>query len=175
MLWAWLPLLGPIRWTTLFAFGACIAVGWYRFGPLRCALAALAGISVFELAFSTTGTLVHHWPLGTLVWLWAALIAWPLLAWRENIRPSSELLVAFGIFWIWWIAEGFTFNLAAHDLRNGNLPAELLNATTKSLMVMAWALPSFNWIRRLSNQRVAVFGRSPASRPPTGGVTLDAE
>jgi hypothetical protein len=132
-----------------------MAVGWYRFGPLRGALAALAGISVFELVFSTTGTLVHHWPIGPLLWLWAALIAWPLLALRENIRPSVEALAAFGILWVVWIAEGFTFNLATHDLRNFDNLAELLNATTKSLMVMAWALPSFGWIRRFGNQRLA--------------------
>ena len=139
-----------------------MAVGWYRFGPLRAALAAVAGISAFELVFSTTGTLVHHWPLGPLLWLWAALIAWPLLALRENIRPSVEVLVAFGVLWVVWIAQGFTFNLATHDLRNFDYLAELLNATTKSLMVMAWALPSLGWIRKLGNERPALTPRKAA-------------
>ena len=75
----------------------------------------------------------------------------PLLAWRKKMRPSAELVVAFGILWIVWLVEGFTFNLPTHDLRNPDVLAELLNATTKTAMILAWASPSLGldrWFRR---------------------------
>jgi hypothetical protein len=169
MFWVWLPLLGPIRWTTLVAFMACLAIGSYRFGLLRGGLAAMAGISTFELVFSATGTLVHAWPLAPLVWLWAGLIAWPLLALRENIKPSGELLVAFVLVWFAWIAQGFSYNVPTHDARNVNGLAELLNALSKSLMIMAWALPSLGWIARSRTRRHGSLGTPKevgSSRPP---------
>jgi hypothetical protein len=147
MIWVWLPLLGPTRWTTVLAFLACIVVAWYRFGPWRGVLAGIAGISTFEIVFSATGTVVHHWPLAPLLWQSGALVAWPVLAWREQVRPSRELLVAFALLWLAWMAEGFQFNVPAHGPQAPNLPAELLNASTKTLMVMAWALPSVDWAR----------------------------
>ncbi len=164
MFWAWLPLRGPIRWTTLIAFSAWLIVGSYRLGLLRGGLAAMAGISTFELAFNTTGTLIHHWPRGQMAWLWAALAAWPLLALRENIKPSGEFLVAFGLLWVAWIAQGFTYNLATHDARNLNGLAELLNGSTKSLILMAWALPSLGWIQRIRNWPTDGFRMSSETR-----------
>jgi hypothetical protein len=153
VIWAWLPLVGPIRWTTLLAFVACVVVGWYRFGALRGILAAMAGISTFELIFNATGTAIHNWPLAPLLWQGAALTAWPLLAWREKIRPSFDLVVLFGVLWIAWIAQGFTFNVATHDLRYANVLAELLNATTKTIMIVAWSLPPLALGRSLRHWR----------------------
>jgi hypothetical protein len=144
-------------------------VGSYRYGLLRGWLAAMAGISTFELIFGTTGTFVHHWPPAPLLWLWAALIAWPLLALRENIRPSGELLLAFALVWFGWIAQGFSFNVPAHDARNLNGLAELLNALSKTLMIMAWALPSLGWIGRSRTRRHISLGTRKevgSSRPP---------
>jgi hypothetical protein len=171
MFWAWLPVLGPVRWTTVLAFTACIVVGAYRFGLVRGVLASMAGISSFEIVFNATGAFIHHWPFGPLLWMGAALMAWPILALREGIRPSAELVVAFAFGWVAWIVQGFTFNVASHDLRTPDFLAESLNATTKSLLVMAWALPSLGWIRKLGSRlqsRARTFPAEPDSSGASG-------
>lgn len=141
--WLWLPLVGPIRTSTVLAAVAIAAVIlWRRLSPLLALVTVLAWASVFEIAYNATGSVLHGWPLPYLAWLTAALGGWVFLSALLGVYPNRWLLAVTAIVWVVWMASGFESNA---PLGSGpghpatfNLGSEVMNELAKSLLGLAY-------------------------------------
>ncbi len=141
--WLVLPLVGPIRISTLVAAIAVAGVILWRLrSPILALVTVIAWASVFEIAFQATGALLHVWPISDLIWLTAALGGWVLLSALLGVLPNRWLLVATAAAWVVWIAAGFESNA---PLGSGpghpptfDIAAEVLNELAKSLLALAY-------------------------------------
>jgi len=143
--WLWLPLVGPIRISTvLAAMGIVALILWRRRSPLLALVTSMAWASVFEIAFNATGTVLHGWPLSYLAWLSAALGGWVLVSALLGVLPNRWLLIAVAAVWAVWIAAGFDSNAPSgpgpgHP-SSFSVTSEVLNELTKSLLALAYVV-----------------------------------
>jgi hypothetical protein len=141
--WLWLPLVGPIRISTVVAAIAIVTVIlWRRRSPILALVTVVAWASVFEIAFQATGTLLHGWQLSYLVWLAAALGGWILLSLLLGIVPDRRLLLGVAVVWVVWVAAGFDSNAPlgpgpGHPA-TFSVAGEVMNELAKSLLALAY-------------------------------------
>jgi hypothetical protein len=142
--WVLLPIVGPIRVSTLVAsIVILVVVLWHRRSPLIALVAVMAWASTYEILFSATGAIVHGWSLGGFVWLSAAVGGWVVLAFVVGVIPTWRWLLPFAVVWLIWILTGFNSNSPTVAGTPG-FPArfsvvdEVINELSKSLLALAY-------------------------------------
>jgi hypothetical protein len=148
--WIWLPLVGPIRVSTVLAGLAIVAVIlWRRRAPLVALVALLAWASAYEILYSATGTAMHGWPAGSFVWMTAAVGGWVVLSQVLGIVPDWRLLLAMALVWVLWILTGFNSNAPSSAGTNGfsqgfSLSSEIFNELSKTILALAYLAGALN-------------------------------
>jgi hypothetical protein len=135
--WFWLPVLGPIRASTVIAalitFGA---ISFRRRNPWVALVVVLAWASAFEIVYDVVGVAAFNWPLSPFVWQAAALLGWVILASVLGVRPDWRISMVFLTLMAAWAVTGFHLNqpgTSSIDLR-----AEVLNEAAKSTLAFAY-------------------------------------
>ena len=170
-LFAWLPLVGPIRLSTVLAALAVFGIVlWRKRSPLLAIVAVIAWAGAFELIYNTIGTVMFGWPLAQLVWNFAALAGWILLASVLGIWPESWALVAFLILMTGWVLTGFHSNIPGSNARF-DVAGELFNETSKSMLAVAYLIGALRAPRMLPPAWPAWWTRgAPLTRVGPGGL-----
>jgi hypothetical protein len=142
--WIWLPLMGPIRISTVVAgLVMVVAIQWRRHAPSTALIALMAWASAYEILYSATGTAIHGWPAANFVWMAAAVGGWVVLAQVWGITPNRWLLLAFAVVWVLWVLTGFNSNAPSVAGTPGfpkafSVSSEILNELTKTLLALAY-------------------------------------
>jgi hypothetical protein len=142
--WIWLPLVGPIRVSTVLAGLMIVAVIlWRRRAPLAAVIALMAWASAYEILYSATGTAMHQWPAGSFIWMTAAVGGWVILCQVWGIVPDWRLLLAVAFVWVLWILTGFNSNVptaaGTSSLPKGfSVSSEIFNELSKTLLALAY-------------------------------------
>ena len=137
--WVNLGFIGSMRTTTfltaivLFAF-----LVWRTRKPWTALVSVIAWASLYEILWYLTGVVVHQFSWTHAFWLTGALVAWPVLAHVQGVRPNRWLFVAFAVAWSLWMLSGFHFN-DLNAQRPFDFIAEFLNVLTKTLLAIAYA------------------------------------
>ena len=82
--------------------------------------------------------MINEGPWNHTVGLTVALMAWPLLAYAQGIRPNKWLILLFAATWLIWFLSGFQYNIK--DAEPFILLDEFLNVLTKTLLAGAYLL-----------------------------------
>jgi hypothetical protein len=159
--WIVFPFVGPIRFSTVLAFVATLAiVGWFRRSAITALVAGMGWVSAFEIVYQAVGTLYGRHDALHLFYLTFSMSGWVVAAYLAGIRPHPLLLVAWALVFVGWMAFGFQpneFDQPAHFS-----PAqEVFNMATKdglAAIFVAGALAPFG-------RKTQVTARMPAPRP----------
>jgi hypothetical protein len=144
--WAYLPLFGTIRYTTIFtAIVIAVIISWRTHKLWLGPLTALAWASAYEIIYEWTGTILHGSDLNKTAWMSAAVIAWVLLAYVKGARTDKILLGTFTCAWIIWISMGFYAN---NTMNMFDLASEILNVGTKTILALSYL---FGTLRNAKN------------------------
>lgn len=142
--WIWLPLVGPIRVSTVLAgLVIVVAVLLRRRDPLLALISLMAWASAFEILYSATGTAIHGWPVVNFLWMTAAVGGWVVLGQVRGIVPDWRLLVAMAVVWVLWMLTGFNSNAPSTAGTAGfpmefSVTNEILNELSKTLLALAY-------------------------------------
>jgi hypothetical protein len=157
--WVLLPVVGPIRISTVAA-GLLIVVVilWRRRALLSALIALMAWASAYEILYSGTGSAIHGWPVSNFVWMTAAVGGWVILAHVWGIVPNRWLLLAVGLVWVIWIVTGFNSNVptvagTAGFPKGFSYSSEILNELSKTLLALAYLLGALNSPARATRTR----------------------
>jgi len=134
--------LGPIGYwrlsTILSALGLFLYVTFRTRRPWIGVLSTMAWASLYEIAWVLTNSMMHGTMWGGTIWTATAVVAWPVLAYIQRIKPNRLALVAFLSCWIVWVATGFHYNYPGQqNFVSGN---EFLNVLTKVILAVAYAI-----------------------------------
>jgi hypothetical protein len=133
--WAYLPVFGTIRYTTIStAIVIAVIISWRTHKLWLGPLTALAWASAYEMIYGWTGTILHGWDLNKTAWMSAAVIGWVLLAYVKGVRTDKVLLATFTCAWIIWISMGFYTNNTTNMF---DLASEILNVGTKIILALS--------------------------------------
>lgn len=144
--WIWLPLIGPIRISTVVAgLVMVVAILWRRHAPLTALIALMAWASAYEILYSATGTAIHGWPVANFIWMAAAVGGWVILAQVWGVVPNRWLVLAFVVVWVLWALTGFNSNAPSMAGTPGfpkafSISNEILNELTKTLLALAYVI-----------------------------------
>lgn len=161
--WIWLPVVGPIRISTVLAgLVIVVAIIWRRRAPLSALIALLAWASAYEILYSATGTAIHGWPAAGFVWMTAAVGGWVVLSQVRGIVPDWRLVLAMALVWGLWVATGFNSNAPSVAGTPGfpkdfSVASEILNELTKTLLALAYLVGALR-SRRLNPSSSAAAG-----------------
>ena len=111
-IWLVFPFIGPIRFSTVLAFVATLAVvGWFRRSPVVALVAGMGWVSGFEIAYQAVGHAVRpaRCPPPLLSDLQHVGLGGGRLLWRTS-GCIQALLVAWGLVFVGWMAFGFQPN-----------------------------------------------------------------
>ena len=167
--WFLLPLLGPVRISTVLGAILLFGVVAYVRRDLFLALVTTAAwASTFEIICNLVGVVSSHWPLDTWAWTTAALAGWVLLSWRLGARPDWRIVGFFALIMAAWVALGFHSNVP--DDHMFSLRDEVLNEIAKSSLGLAYLVGA---VRQRSNltghsTRQAIPDETHRARPPLG-------
>ena len=129
--WLVFPFIGPIRFSTVLAFIATLAiVGWFRRSPLTALVAGMGWVSAFEIVYQAVGTLYGRHDALHLFYLTFSMSGWVVAAYVAGIRPHPWLLFAWALVFLGWMAAGFQpneFDQPGHF----SLAQEAFNMATK--------------------------------------------
>ncbi|MCW3975385.1 MAG: hypothetical protein NWE86_03985 [Candidatus Bathyarchaeota archaeon] len=140
--WIEFGIIGSVRISTLLtAFGIFIYVFLRTKKLFIAAIAVMAWISLFEIIFVITDSIMHSVPWRGTFWIVAALAAYPILAYVQGIRPNYILILIFLSIWCLWIFMGFDYN-------SYNEPIfismnEFMNVISKTTLAIAYALSKY--------------------------------
>jgi hypothetical protein len=139
-IFAWLPIAGPIRVSTVLAALAVFAIVlWRKRSPLLAIVAVIVWASAFELIYNGIGTALFGWPLSQLAWNLAALAGWILLAAVLGVWPDRWALLGFLILMVGWVLTGFHSNVPGSSARFDVLD-EAFNEASKSMLALAYLI-----------------------------------
>jgi hypothetical protein len=142
--WIWLPVVGPIRISTVLAgMAILIVIIGRRRAPLTALIALMAWASAYEILYSATGTAIHGWSVSGFVWMTAAVGGWVVLSHVRGIVPDRRLVLLMAVAWGIWIVTGFNSNAPSVAGTPGfpkdfSVANEVLNELTKSLLGLAY-------------------------------------
>jgi hypothetical protein len=142
--WIWLPIVGPIRISTVLAgIVMVVAILWQRRVLSTAVITLMAWASAYEILYQVTGAVVHGWSLTNVVWLGAAVSGWVVLGLVLGIIPDRRLLLLTAVVWVPWIVSGFNSNSPATAGTAGlpndfNMAGEIFNELTKTLLALAY-------------------------------------
>jgi hypothetical protein len=104
-------------------------------------LSTMVWASLYEIIFVITDSIIHNMPWSRTFWIVIALMAYPILAHTQGIRPNRLLLLIFSLTWIIWVLSGFNYNIYNNPTF---IPQnELLNVLSKTILALAYALSEF--------------------------------
>jgi hypothetical protein len=106
--------------------------------PWIAFIAVAAWLTLYEILFLFTDSIINQGPWNHTIGLTVALIAWPLLAYSQGIRPNKWLILLFTATWLTWILSGFQYNVK--DIEPFILHDEFLNVLTKTILAGAYIL-----------------------------------
>lgn len=130
---------GYVRISTVLTTIVLFILITYRFRKPWIAFTAVAAwLTLYEILFLFTDSLINEGPWNHTVGLTVALMAWPLLAYAQGIRPNKWLILLFTATWLIWILSGFQYNIK--DVGPFILHDEFLNGLTKTLLAGAYLL-----------------------------------
>jgi hypothetical protein len=136
--WLWLPMVGPIRISTVIGAAVVFAlIAIVKRDPLGGVVVVVAWTSVFETAYHVVGIVGYHWPLANFVWGTAAVAGWVILAAVLGYWPDWRLSVVFVLAMALWIAFGFHYNVPGQTAPL-NVRDEILNEVAKSSLGLAY-------------------------------------
>jgi ABC-type glucose/galactose transport system permease subunit len=142
--WALLPVVGPIRVSTVIASGVMVvAVLWRRHSPFIAVVAVMAWLSAYEILFQATGAVMHGWNASYFAWMSAAVGGWVVLGIVKGVVPTWRWLIPVALVWLIWILTGFNSNsptaagTAGFPLRFSIID-EVVNELSKTLLAIAY-------------------------------------
>jgi hypothetical protein len=97
--------------------------------------------SLYEIIFVFTDSIIHSMPWSRTFWIVIALMAYPILAHTQGIRPNRLLLLIFSLTWIIWVLFGFNYN--SYNNPTFIPQNELLNVLSKTILALAYTLSEF--------------------------------
>jgi hypothetical protein len=128
---------GYVRISTVLTAIVLFILITYRFRKPWIAFTAVAAwLTLYEILFLFTDSLINGGPWNHTVGLTIALIAWPLLAHTQGIRPNKWLILLFTATWFTWVLFGFQYNMK--DVDPFIMHDEFLNVLTKTLLAGAY-------------------------------------
>lgn len=140
--WIELGFIGSIRLSTLLtAIVVFIYVLVYIRSFFIAFVSTMAWASLYEIIFVITDSIIHNMPWSHTLWIVIALMAYPILAHTQGIRPNRLLLLIFSVTWIIWVLFGFNYN--GYNNPNFTPQDELLNVLTKTILALAYTLSEF--------------------------------
>ncbi len=140
--WIEFGVIGSVRISTLLtAIGVFIYVFFRTKKFFMAAIAVMAWISLFEIVFVITDSIMHSVPWRGTFWIVVALAAYPILAHTQGVRPNWILILIFLSIWCLWIFMGFEYN-------SYNQPIfismdEFMNVISKTTLAIAYALSEY--------------------------------
>ena len=137
--WPWLVVpAGHVRASTL-ALTVLIAlvVVWRTRRTLLAAVAVMAWLSAFEIAWQTAQAAFGRIPMSEEFWFVAAVVGWVVLAHHLGIRPDPLLTGLFVAGFAVWVALGFHSNWPDQPF---SLRDEATNELTKTALGVAYLL-----------------------------------
>ncbi len=153
--WLVFPFIGAIRFSTVLAFIATLAVvGWFRRSPVVALVAGMGWVSAFEIVYQAVGTVYGRHDALHLFYLTFSMSGWVVAAYVANIRPHPGLLIAWGLVFVGWMAIGFQpneFDQPAHF----SIAQEAFNVATKDGLAAIYILGAIGPLGR----------RAPAQAP----------
>ena len=159
--WLVFPFAGPIRFSTVLAFVATLAiVGWFRRSAIAALVAGMGWVSAFEILYQAVGTLYGRHDTLHLFYLTFSMSGWVVAAYVAGIRPHPLLLVAWVLVFVGWMAYGFQpneFDQPAHF----SLAQEAFNMATKDGLAAIFVAGALAPIGR----KTQVRARMPEPRP----------
>ncbi len=143
--WIWLPLVGPVRISTIAVALAMVAILWWRRGVFTALIAVMAWLSAYEILFQATGVIIHGWSVSYFFWMSAAVGGWVVLGVVRCVRPDRLLMLATGVVWAAWILAGFNSNSPSGTGTPGfpndfTVAGEILNEVSKTLLAAAYLI-----------------------------------
>src|SRR6202795_1106648 len=110
--WLVFPFIGAIRFSTVLAFIATLAiVGWFRRSPIVALVAGMGWVSAFEIVYQAVGTIYGRHDALHLFYLTFSMAGWVVAAHVAGVRPPPALILAWGLVFLGWMASGFQPNL----------------------------------------------------------------
>ena len=153
--WLVFPFIGAIRFSTVLAFIATLAVvGWFRRSPVVALVAGMGWVSAFEIVYQAVGTVYGRHDALHLFYLTFSMSGWVVAAYVAGIRPHPGLLIAWGLVFVGWMAVGFQpneFDQPAHF----SIAQEAFNVATKDGLAAIYILGAIG----------PLGGRAPAQAP----------
>ena len=151
--WLVFPFIGAIRFSTVLAFVATLAVvGWFRRSPVVALVAGMGWVSAFEIVYQAVGTVYGRHDALHLFYLTFSMSGWVVAAYVANIRPHPGLLTAWGLVFVGWMALGFQpneFDQPAHF----SIAQEALNMATKDGLAAIYILGAIGPLARRAPAR----------------------
>ncbi|MCW4032849.1 MAG: hypothetical protein NWF08_05600 [Candidatus Bathyarchaeota archaeon] len=140
--WIELGFVGSIRISTLLTASVVFIYVLVRTRSFFIAfVSTMAWASLYEIFFVITDSIIHNMPWSRTFWIVIALIAYPILAHTQGIRPNRLLLLIFSLTWIIWVLFGFNYN--SYNNPTFIPQNELLNVLSKTILALAYALSEF--------------------------------
>lgn len=140
--WIELGFVGSIRISTLLtALVAFVYVSVRTRSFFIAFVSTMAWASLYEIIFVITDSIIHNMPWSRTFWIVIALMAYPILAHTQGIRPNRLLLLIFSLTWIIWVLFGFNYN--SYDNPTFIPQNELLNILSKTILALTYALSEF--------------------------------
>jgi hypothetical protein len=162
--WILLPVVGPIRISTVLAgLVMLVVIIWRRRAPLSALVAVMAWASAYEILYSATGTAIHGWPAANFVWMTAAVGGWVVLGQVVGIVPNRWLLLAMALVWVIWILSGFNSNAPSVAVTRGfpngfSDSSEILNELSKTLLALAYLMGALGSPKHATRTAVTLDG-----------------
>lgn len=140
--WIELGFVGSIRISTLLT---ALVVFIYVLARTRSFFIAfvstMAWASLYEVIFVITDSIIYNMSWSHTFWIVIALMAYPILAHTQGIRPNRLLLLIFSLTWIIWVLFGFNYN--SHNNPTFIPQNEMLNVLSKTILALAYAFSEF--------------------------------
>jgi len=137
--WIELGFVGGIRISTLLtALVVFVYVLVHTRSFFIAFVSTMAWASLYEIIFVLTDTIIHSMPWSRTLWIVIALMAYPILAHTQGIRPNRLLLFIFSVIWIIWVLFGFNYN--SYNNPTFIPQNELFNVLSKTILALAYAL-----------------------------------
>jgi hypothetical protein len=151
-IWADLPVIGSIRWTTILtAVLVVLAVSWKTRRLLPGPVVAITWAASYEILYGWTNVFLHGWNASQNSWQTAALVGWLFYAYVSKVRLDRRALIVFAALWAAWILVGFNSN---HPLvpATFDLASEILNVATKTWLAFCLTMGTIASMKSQSHE-----------------------